>query len=183
MTCDFPEHFGSLISLLSSETPRLLRVALKPTPLFLMSLVPDGPNDTMSLSQAMSRMVGIGEGSSCEEGRMCRGGRMCKGMTRQHASHMPSHFFFHQQGSVHLACCPVFVSSFPPAGSPSPNVDEVACFPHVVSFSLFFLSTGQCAPCMPPCFLSFFLLRGPPPGRSTRQHASHTLPLYLSFFH
>ena len=36
MTCDFPERFGSLISLLSSETPRLLWVALKPTPLFLM---------------------------------------------------------------------------------------------------------------------------------------------------
>ena len=39
MTCDFPERFGSLISLLSSETPRLLWVALKPTPLFLMHLV------------------------------------------------------------------------------------------------------------------------------------------------
>ena len=38
MTCDFPERFGSLISLLSSETPRLLWVALKPTPLFLMAL-------------------------------------------------------------------------------------------------------------------------------------------------
>ena len=73
---------------------------------------------------------------------MCRGGRMCKGTTRRRASHTPSRFFFRRQGSVHLACCPVFVSSFPSAGSPSPDVDEAACFPHTVSFSLFFGRRG-----------------------------------------
>jgi hypothetical protein len=126
---------------------------------------------------------------------MCRwAGRMCKGTTRRRASHTPSRFlFFRRQGSVHLACCPVFVSSFPPAGFPSrasPDVDEVACFPHAVSFSLFFSSMGRCAHCTPPCFHSFILPGGPPPGKSTRpgrsmrqQHASHTLPRYLSFFH
>ena len=124
-----------------------------------MSLVPDGPNDATSPSRVTSRMVGIGDGSSCEEGRMCRGGRMCKGMTRRRASHMPSHFFFRRQGSVHLACCPVFVSSFPPQVPPplmltrrrvshTPShflsflVDGAVCTLHAALFS-FFLSAQR----------------------------------------
>ena len=100
------------------------------------SPVSDGPNDATSLSRVTSRMVGIGDGSSCEEGRMC------KWTTRQCASHTPSCFFFHWQGSVHLVCCPVFVSSFPPAGSPSPDIDEAACGKHAILFSLFFCWWG-----------------------------------------
>ena len=65
-------------------------------------------------------------------------------------------FFFRRQGSVHLACCPVFISSFPPAGSPSPDVDKAACFPHAVSFSLFF-------------------------GRRGSVHLAHRLVFFLSF--
>jgi hypothetical protein len=96
--------------------------------------------------------------------------------------HAVSFLFFRRQGSVHLACCPVFVSSFPPAGSPSPDVDEAACFPHAVSFSLLFSSTGRCAYCTPPCFHSFFLPGGPPPGRSTRRRAStRCLVIFLYF--
>ena len=61
--------------------------------------------------------------------------------------------------------------------------NEVACNPHTISFSLFFSLMGWCAPCTLSCFHSFILPGGPPPGRSTRQHASHMLPCSLFFFH
>jgi len=60
--------------------------------------------------------------------------------------------------------------------------NEAVCIPHAASFPVFFSSTGQCAPCMLPCFRWFFPPRPfPPPARLTRRCDSHTPSRFLSF--
>jgi hypothetical protein len=96
-----------------------------------------------------------------------------------HAASFPFFFVDRAVCTLHAA---LFSFVLSPRRFPSCGIDEAACLPHAVLFSLFFSSTGRCAPCTPPCFYSFILPGGPPPRRSTRQRASHTLPRYLSFF-
>jgi hypothetical protein len=88
-------------------------------------------------------------------------------------------FFFRRHSSVHLACCPVFVVSFPLEISPPAISTRQRAF-HMPSCFLF-LFCRRGAFCTPPCFHSFIPPGGPSPGRSMRQHPFYMLPHYYFF--
>jgi len=58
LTCNYLGVFGSLMSLLSLKTPRLLWVALKPTPLFLMPYIPTTYKSPVDLADLGTMWLG-----------------------------------------------------------------------------------------------------------------------------
>ena len=67
-------------------------------------------------------------------------------LMRWRVSHTPSRFFFRQQGSVHLACCPVFISSFCPEALLLGNLRGSVHPTHCLFIFLFFIDGGGTCP-------------------------------------
>ena len=146
------------------------------------SPVPDDPNNATSPSQTTHRMVGWGDWSSCEEGRTSRE----DGQGDDEVACIPhavSYPFLRRQGSVHLACHPIFFG-FPPWRFPPllqhrrGGVHPTRC----LILSLFFVDGAVCT--LHTALFSLVLSppQVPPPLMLTRRRASHMPSRFLSFF-